>query len=195
MTVVQPGSGRAEIENVDGVLEIAVPVKARGFVIPFMIFWLTMWAIGEYTVSAQFVEKIQTAPLAGNVFTLVWLCLWTIAGPYALYQTLWLAFGTELMSLSLSQLEHSRKVLGITFRKRIYLVKDITKLRTAPAVAHKLRGKYERPLPDASSIAFDYGRSSIIMASGIDEAEADYIRSEMVKYSRSLALTSRIEST
>ena len=183
MTLVLPGAGRATLQQANGALTISIPIKFSGYIIPFMMAWLVGWAFGEYSALSHLLFDSPGPQIGGRLFLMVWLIGWTIAGPYALWSTLWMVFGREHITVGLSQLEHRRQIFGLFYRHRGYLLDQISKIRIAPAVANKLRGRYQTPLPDASSVTFDYGRSTIVLTPGIDEAEANYIVNEMCKFS------------
>jgi hypothetical protein len=189
MSIDQPGRGTAFVERSDSALRIVVPVKRHVFVIPFLMAWLVGWAVGEYFAVNQLLSGSQSMPTGGNIFMIAWLFAWTMAGPCVLWQVLWMAFGSEGITVTLSHLEHQKRVFGRAIRTRIYSIKDIANLRTAPAVSNRLHGEDQQALPDASSVAFDYGRSTIVVTPAIDEAEASFLCSEIGKYNLDIGRT------
>lgn len=191
MAMVAPGKGRAVIENHGAGLRITIPARTEFFITAFLGVWLVAWAFGEIFVPYTFLVELSDKPIATPVrlFTIVWLAGWTLGGMWALSIFLWNVAGKEVIELTSTTLRR-RKQIPIFSRSKEYAIADIAGLRTAP------RARTIWPLPfnmnmaplsfRDGTIAFDYGRDTHYLGSGLDEADARYAIDEMSRRVKSL---------
>ena len=184
-----PHGGVSTISREAGVLRITVPALVPGATLVFVAFWLILWSVAGLVALSSLLGKLVGGYGAGpslvngsSLFLAVWCVLWVFGEVYATKYVFWGLFGREDIIVSQSGLEHRKTCLGIS-RSKSYQVSIISRFRTAPAVSNKLRGEGDdNPVPDASSISFDYGSKSVIMASGMDDAEATRIVEEVRRF-------------
>lgn len=192
MAVVQPGKGRAVIENNGVGLRITIPAAMQLFPTAFMGFWLIGWAVGEVMVSYQLLQgRPNTDPSeAGSLFLIAWLGAWTLGGAWAFSMFLWNIAGKEIIELTSTTLKR-RKQIPIFSRSKEYAVASITNLRSAPPPPsywwYNQQNLSLLTFGDGT-ISFDYGRSTYHLASGLDEADAKHVIGEMCKRVKSLCL-------
>ena len=170
-----------------GLLRVTIPALYPWSSLVFLSFWLIGWtAAGAAFFLALIAMLIRPDGVGLDTFFLgAWCALWVLAEVLAIKALFWGLFGKEHIIVGLTALEHRTTCLGIS-RSKSYRLSSISRFRTAPAVSHKLRvgiGRRRRaPVPDSSSISFDYGSKSVIMASGMDDAEATRIVEEIRRF-------------
>jgi hypothetical protein len=128
----------------------------------------------------------------GNLFLLFWLCGWTVGGFFAIKTLLWNLKGKEIINMGQGYLSIARK--GLLFSKtKTYDLKEAKKFRSQEETNDfsAFRGGRRNNLVAFyanGTIRFDYGLQTVKFASGIDEAEANYILDKL-KTSRILTET------
>lgn len=184
MAIVAPGKGRAVIENHGTGLHITIPARTEPFITAFLGIWLIAWAFGEIFVPYSFLIGLsdEPVPVPAKLFALVWLAGWTLGGLYALSIFLWNVAGKETLELTATTLKR-RKQIPIFSRSKEYAVASITDLRAASrtqAFWPLAINVNMMPLSFRDgTIAFDYGRDTHHLGSGLDEADARYVIAEM----------------
>jgi len=191
MAIVAPGKGRAIIENKGADLRITIPARTELFITAFLGVWLIAWAFGEIFVPYTFLIALSDKPVppSARLFAAVWFAGWTLGGMWALSIFLWNVAGKEIIELTSTTLKY-RKQIPIFSRSREYVIASIAGLRAAS------RAQAFWPLPfnmnmaplsfRDGTIAFDYGRDTYHLGSGLDEADARYVIAEMCKRVKSL---------
>jgi hypothetical protein len=168
-----------------GVLRITIPALYPWSSLVFLVFWLVLWmaaCVGFFLILIAMVIGPNKVAL-GTFLLGAWCALWVFAGVLAIKALFWGLFGKEHIIVGLTGLEHRKTCLGMS-RSKSYRLSRISRFRTAPAVSNKLRvGRSRRTLVlDSSSISFDYGAKSVVMASGMDDAEATRIVEEIRRF-------------
>ena len=120
MAIVEPGKGRAVIEQNGTGLRITIPAKPQVFVTLFLAFWLIGWAVGEVIVSYQL---LSDRPLGGggSIFMMAWLGAWTVGGAWAASTFLWNIGGNEVIELNSTTLKR-RKQIPVFSRSKEFAV-------------------------------------------------------------------------
>lgn len=190
MAVVEPGKGRAIIEPVGAGLRITIPASPAFFTTAFIGLWLIGWAVGEVMVARQLLFGVpgRDIPIAGGLFMLAWLALWTLGGALAFATLLWNLTGKEIIELTGTTLKQ-RKQIPVFSRSKEYAVANITRLRPAPLPNMPFWFRQQNMFPlnfKDGTISFDYGRDTHHLASGLDEADAQFVIEEMCKRVKSL---------
>ncbi|MFZ5673446.1 MAG: hypothetical protein ACOZAM_10840 [Pseudomonadota bacterium] len=190
MAVVEPGKGRAILEPTGAGLRIIIPAAPAFFSTAFLGFWLIGWAVGEVMVSRQILGGLSgnDGPFPASLFLLAWLALWTLGGIWAIGAFLWNLTGKEVIELTSTTLKR-RKQLPIFSRSREFAVANIARLRPATLVDEASWSRRQNVSSLSfkdGTIAFDYGRDTHHLASGLDEADAQYVIAEMCKRVKSL---------
>lgn len=192
MAIVEPGKGRAILEQNGAGLLITIPAAVQAFGTIFLAIWLIGWAVGEIMVSRQLLSgELSHDPSGGGaLFSIVWLAGWTLGGGWALYCLLWQLAGKEIIELTSTTLRQ-RKQTPLFSRSREYAIANMSNLRVAPPQPQYYQGKYiiSGPGFKGGAISFDYGRDTYHLASGLDEADAKYVIGEMEKRVKSLSLS------
>lgn len=190
MAVVEPGKGRAILEPTGTGLRIIIPAAPAFFSTAFLGFWLIGWAVGEVMVSRQLLGGLpgNDGPFPASLFLLAWLALWTLGGFWAISAFLWALTGKEVIELTSTTLKR-RKQLPIFSRSKEFAVANIARLRPATLVDEASWSRRQNVSTMSfkdGTIAFDYGRDTHHLASGLDEADAQYVIAEMCKRVKSL---------
>lgn len=186
MDVIEPGKGRAIIENHSDGLRITIPARTYLFTTVITVIWFPFWIFGAMVVP----YKLVTEPLSfGTTYLAFWLTLWMLGGAWALNVLLWNLAGREIIDLGATTLRR-RKQIPLFSRSREYAVASIAGLRLAPPRTY--RYYYQQDMSflnfdDAGAIAFDYGRDTHRLGSGLEQADAHYVIQEMRKRVKSLA--------
>jgi len=177
---VKPFSARHTIDDLGDTLKITIPSKKNWFQILFMGFWLVGWAFGEVTVLGSLISGEGFG--GPSLFMIAWLGGWTIGGGYALYILFWQLLGNEIIQVSNSTIITSRSVFGFGFPKE-YSAEYIKALRMSTSSSSNDMFGWSRASRfyglGGGLIAFDYGAKTVNFGSGIDEAEAKQILSEI----------------
>lgn len=189
----QPALPRYTSENTGFSLKITIPSKKNWFVILFLGFWLTMWAVGEVAVGAGIIIEVIKMLIKGNFaelvfeslfggfFMVIWLAIWTAIGGFALYTWLWNINGTEAIEVSGESIQITHRVFSFGKPKE-YTVGHIKDIRTVPIHSNGIWGfrlaRFTWGVPPGT-LAFDYGAKTINFGSGCEEAEAKMILKEI----------------
>jgi hypothetical protein len=180
-----PYPGVSSMTSEAGVLRVTIPALYPWSSLAFLIFWLIGWtAAGGAFFLVLIAMLIRPDGVGlGTFFLGAWCALWVFAEVMAIKALFWGLFGKEHIIVGLTALEHRKTCLGMS-RSKSYRLSSIARFRTAPAVSNKVRvGRRRRAVvPDSSSISFDYGSQSVIMASGMDDAEATRIVEEIQRF-------------
>jgi hypothetical protein len=190
---VVPPTPRFQVEPLDTATRITIPSKKNWFIILFMGFWLMGWALGEVAVLGIILTSVlgiafgktvaASASFAGiSGFLLIWLGAWTVGGGYAIYTWLWQIAGKEVIEISSASISIAKKVLSFSHPKE-YEASYIQSLRVSPPIQSTWSpfGSTGRVWGTGEGIiAFDYGAKTYRFGSGLDEAEAKMISSEIM---------------
>lgn len=194
-----PHSGVSAITHEGGALRVTVPALVPWTTLVFVIVWLIAWTAGGVFAYSSLIHGLQGASSsfhrisASTIFLAAWCVGWIFGEVYAVKYLAWGLFGREHIIVGLTGLEHRTTCLGMS-RSKSYQLSSISRFRTAPAVSNKVRGKDDDdPVPDASSISFDYGSKSVIMAKGMDDAEATRIVEEIQRFNGLLKPRDRVD--
>jgi hypothetical protein len=147
-------------------LEWRIPARRRPLQLIGVGVWLVAWAIGELTVPPAMLRAAwQTSLILG-----AWLALWTVAGVSTIRWWLWLATGSELVSLQPGLLVLHRRALGYAESRACELA-SIRNLRVLPPESTR-RSTH-------GSVAFDCGTTTLRFGDGLDQAEAALVIAEL----------------
>jgi hypothetical protein len=170
----QPADSRITIVDTSQGLRIVMPCRRSWFVILFLGFWICGWAVGEVTVSRQFLQG--DAPPDGEVFMLTWLGVWTIGGLFAIYAWLWQMVGKEILTVHGQKFRTRRDIAGVGFDKDYDLVqmRDL-RMQLSGFSPIDLSSSLQLWGVGGGVIAFDYGARTYRFGAGLDEAEAKQV--------------------
>lgn len=191
---VVPPLPRFSVETLETGTCITIPSRKNWFAIAFLGFWLMGWAFGEIAVLGVVGTSIFAA-LSGKAteasagflgvsgFLLIWLAGWTVGGGFALYTFFWQVAGKEVIEVSNSAITIAQKIFSFS-RPKEYESTHIQALRVSPPIQSMFS-----PWSNAGRfwgigdglIAFDYGAKTYRFGSGLDEAEAKMILSEITQ--------------
>lgn len=156
------GLERITIRETEDGLGVHVPPVRNVPLILFMIVWLGGWAMGEVFA----LSEIMRGPLLGpNLFLLVWVSIWTVAGVGAVAVLCWQFAGTERLFITAGAVVHDWGV-GPFRRQKVWHPGEAVDFRRAPPsltqnnVAASNRG-----------IAYDAGGRTRFFGSGMTSAE------------------------
>jgi len=179
---IKPFSARHTTDDLGDTLRINIPSQKQWFLILFMGFWLIGWAFGEVSALGMFFGGQGFG--GPGLFMIAWLGGWTIGGAWAIYILAWQLFGKEVIEITNQAIITKRVVFGLGFPNE-YSFEYIKVLRVSVNVntndmfgwsrAGRLYGL------SGGLIAFDYGSKTINFGSGIDEAEAKQILTEITQ--------------
>lgn len=190
----QPALPRYTSENTGFSLKIIIPSKKNWFIIIFLGFWLTFWAVAEVGVGGgmlvgviqmlfegKFLELLVEG-LFGGLFMLIWFTLWTVGGGFALYTWFWNMTGKKVIEVTGESVQIAHRIFSFGKPKE-YTVSHIKDLRTVPTIWHGLWSfrratRFTWGVPPGT-LAFDYGAKTVNFGSGCEEAEAKMILKEI----------------
>jgi hypothetical protein len=169
METVKAKKGRAKISWESGSLQMEIPSRKSIFIL-FLIVWLAGWAFGEISVGSNIMQKKS---MGLNPFMIVWLIGWTVAGLFAFTILAWNLFGSEILTANSISLKISIGIGKLRYNRQ-YDMSQVNKMRVVPKPP-VFMNQEEFMHFRSGRISFDYGMRTYRFASGIDEAEADYI--------------------
>jgi len=192
---VVPPTPRFKIETTEtNATRFIVPSRKNWFTIFFLGFWLTGWAFGEIMVLGIMATSIfgavagkapnaTTGLLGVSGFLLFWLAGWTVGGGFVIYTFFWQVAGKEVIEVSASGITIANKIFSFSRPKEFdsQYVKDLRVSQPADSMwspwgrAGQFWGRGQ------GIIAFDYGAKTYRFGSGLDEAEAKMILSEIAQ--------------
>jgi len=171
-----PSTGRATIiENFDSV-EIIVPAKRNGFVLPFLEVWLCAWLFGEVSVLKELAHGISAGP---SLFMIVWLGGWTAGGVFAFRTFLWSLIGKEVITVGQGAITVDKKN-ALFYKAKTYDLHEAKNFRAEEEPGSndlfgQNRSRTFFNLKNSGTIRFDYGMETIKFADSIYEPEANFI--------------------
>ena len=178
---IKPYSARHATEDTVDSFRITIPSQKQWFQILFIGFWLVGWAFGEFTVAGSLISGKGFG--GASLFMIAWLGGWTIGGGYAMYILFWQLLGSEIIHVSNSGITTSRSILGFGLFPKEYSSEHIKALRVSASVSTNDMFGWSRASRfygmGSGIIAFDYGARTVNFGTGIDEAEAKQILSEI----------------
>ncbi|WP_020559718.1 hypothetical protein [Thiofilum flexile] len=169
MAKVKVEKGRATINNLPQGIEVIIPSKKRYFMIVFLSFWLFGWFFGELGAIKNLLDWEDKLP---NLFMIVWLCGWTVGGAFAIVTWFYNVKGKEVVRIDGQELKYVRDFF-LFKRSKEYDVINIKDLRVNLNSSNNNGIEYLGI--SGGTIAFDYGRSTHVFGTGLDEAEAKHI--------------------
>lgn len=168
---VVPRDGRHNIEWVDGVEQIRLPMRRNWFVLLFLCVWLTGWTVGGF---AAVVALVQTH----EPFLALWLCGWALGWVFAASTIVTQIWGAEIIRASPMGVEVSKG--GGPFRRTWRYRADAIRHLRSFEPASDLFGMRSMQTPiwirnKVGAVKFDYGADTIFLAAGVDEPEGRQI--------------------
>ncbi len=122
---------KAKISRKPQGLEILIPAQSHIFVVGFLCFWLTGWAMGEYFAIKSLFFSDQALPLPAVIFMIVWVSLWTVGGIAAITAVLWMLFGRVMVSIDSRYLTITSQVLSLKKSNSVD-IQQIKNIRIGP---------------------------------------------------------------
>lgn len=169
-----PGARRSISRQTPRGLTIEIPAKRNFFMILFGGFWLCGWALGEAVVTRMLFFEV--GPAVSNLFALIWLGLWTVAGVAVGASWAWTVAGRTVLEVANGMLTLRHRVFGLGF-SRAYDARQIKRLQTRNRSNSKDWAKSEGPF--AGPIGFDYGARTVRFGAALDWSEAKMIIDEL----------------
>jgi len=178
----RPYNGHATFNETYNGLEVIIPTKKNWFIIIFLGAWLGGWTMGELLVISSLTGFLGGQMGFGNLFLLFWLCGWTTGGFFAFKTFLWNLKGKEVINFGQGYLSIEKK--GMLFSKpKTYDLKEMKKIRVQEDNNDNGFWGGQRnnfgTFNSNGTLRFDYGLQTVKFASGIDEAEANYILNKL----------------
>jgi hypothetical protein len=174
MPKVNPSTSRVTVIDDPRGLRLLIPTKRNWFLIFFMGFWLSMWAVGEIMVPTQFLKGEM--PGITTIFLLTWLGCWTVGGAFAIYMWLWNLMGRQIITVHGHALTTRRDIGGYGFDKE-YDLAQVRDLRVSVMgfKAWDFSASLQFWGLGGGVVAFDYGAKTCRFGTGLDEAEAKLV--------------------
>lgn len=183
MAVVEPGKGRAIINNDDAGLRIIVPAEIRILPLAFIAVWSFIWVGGGISIFV----RLWRDGLNAEPFGLAWPLIWVFGCGWMLYSLLWTFTGREIIELRSTTLNYCRQTWLIR-QRREYAVANISNLRATALSYADLYSPRVMPFAsfDRCAVSFDYGGATHRVAMSLREADAKHLIGEMCKRVKSL---------
>ena len=175
-----PGQPKATTRDGPEGFEIVVPAPRNVFLLGFLAIWMVGWTVGWVSGFAQLLSG--TGGVGVDLFMLVWLTVWTLGGAFAGAVLAWGLAGRETVRLETRALVVRRSVFGLG-RSREYDLPHVARLRVAPEGFNPFdfRSGLRFWGLGGGPLAFDYGASTVRVGAGVEEAEAQALRDELVR--------------
>jgi hypothetical protein len=160
---------RFHIER-DGACEwVRIPARRSWFVLPFLLFWITMWTAGGCMAIYSLATDFQR-------FVLIWLVGWTAGWLFAASTISWQLSGAELLRVDGGDLHRTVRMWGYR-KERVYRGSEVRQLAASPASLFQLQQATYPPLFNVpmGGAKFRYGGRMVHIAAGLDEAEGGAI--------------------
>ena len=163
------------VETVDGRERIRIKAQRSIFAMLFLPFWLTGWTVGGIAAITQLMQRF-------DLFLLIWLCCWALGWIAATVVLAWMFFGSEILTVTGSDLEIRRSIPGWS-RRKLYRGSEIRGLRASAPPAWPYRNQINLPFQSmrTGSVQFSYGARTIYAAAGLDEPEGTMIVERLAK--------------
>lgn len=175
----RPYNGQAILNYTFNELEIIIPTKKNWFLIIFLGAWLGGWTIGEFFAIGTLTGFMGGGIGFANFFMLFWLCGWSVGGFFAIKTFIWNLTGKEIITFGQGQLTISKKG-SLLSKPKTYDLNHVKKLRAKEEENiyggfWGGRNNFGGMNSSNGTMKFDYGLQTVKFASGIDEAEANFI--------------------
>jgi hypothetical protein len=161
-------AGRLKWERTGTGIRVEIPARIDWWVL-FYVVWLAPWSVAGWRVSVDIFIKHDL-----SVFNLFWLPVWALGECFVAALIIWRLTGSTTVVLDPSQLDITRRSMGIQIDKRTFRCADVRNLRYIPAGN---RGR--RSLP--SQIGFEANDKTRKFASGIEDIEAFALIDKMLE--------------
>lgn len=198
MAIVEPGKGRAVIEQDGTGLRITIPASMHIGTTTVLTLWLIFWAAGEIVIARTLFQGFAEGPSAAQMlFMIIWPAVWTLMGAWSAGLLLWNVIGKEITELNPTMLKH-RKQISIFNRSREYNVANIVHLRptlSLPSSFWFYRLTLALLTFKDGAISFEYGHDTRYLASGLEEADAKYVIEHMCRQVKSLRVVTATDAT
>lgn len=161
---------RFRLRIVDGHQLIEIPARRNWFIIPFLMFWLSIWTVGGITAFVSLFSNF-------SLFICFWLGAWAVGWIFVAATLSWQLTGKELVRSVGQDLEIGYQMLGAK-RMKLYCGSDIQRLSVDGA--GNLMRLFQISIPfyhgaNFGTMKFDYGPKTFRFGSSIEEAEAHSI--------------------
>jgi hypothetical protein len=175
---VAVAAARFTIIDTPSKLELVIPARRRWWLLIFLAAWEVGWAVGEVSVIATLAKAHHHS---NGIFLAAWLVGWTLGGAAVIVAIAWIVLGKEMVEALAGEFA-VRRAVGPFGRTHEYELAAMRNLRVAalefdpfsPVMAFRWLGI------SGGRLAFDYGARTFRFAAGVDEAEADAIRSALL---------------
>ena len=144
-------------------LGIHIPPSRRLGAVAFLSFWLCGWAAGEYFALGELLSGGFSVP---DLFLIVWIVPWTIAGAGVLWVIAWQLFGVEQLFFTAGALVREWRLLWMG-RRRVVPGADILSV--------KVDGKMRNDLAGLGSVIVETSGRTMRIGSGLDAYEAELV--------------------
>lgn len=167
-----PTSDRLTVDRLAGSTVITLQSKKHWLLAAFMSFWVCGWTVGGLTVASEFLFG-EGAPSEVRLFSLAWLGGWLVGEIFVIGTLLWMFFGRERITISLTALTHAY-VVFVQFRKKNYAPELVRNMRFEEQESAQHAGWRKNSL-ESRNLRFEYGTKTVSMGRSIDRGEAEAI--------------------
>lgn len=157
------GPLRIAVRETEDGLGIYIPPARRFGIVPFLLVWLCGWAAGEWFVLA---ELVFGGINASDLFLLVWLVPWTVAGLGTIWIICWQFFGEERLYFTADALVRDWKMLWFGAR-RIVSGRDIRSV--------VVDGKISNDVAGFGTVKVETSGKTMRIGSGLPEYEGQLV--------------------
>jgi hypothetical protein len=163
--------GRISLDQgLNGTL-LRIPSK-KDWKILFIAAWLAFWLAAPFSLMLRAFHSLAQ-PKSTDWFSLLWGVGWIFGIWFAVSSLVWSLGGIEFLRLTPSEIELTRSVFGVVFKRRLTPTREVRNLRYT---LHSSSSRRYR----LGCICYEDNQGTVRVGAGLDDAEALAIIDQML---------------
>jgi hypothetical protein len=163
--------GRILLEDEPAGKLFLIPSK-KSWEIPFVAVWLAFWLVAPYHLVTSAWRSLSN-PATADWFNALWGIAWVFGIVFALGTLLWGFGGQEKLRVTMAEVELTRSLFGLVFRRRVTPTIEIRNLRYTPEISGHRR---HRP----GCISFEDRQGTVTFGKPLSEGEGLAVIEQML---------------
>lgn len=148
-------------------LTIEIPAPRHWFIILFFVVWLCAWVLA---LDSLIDELSQPEQVDGQLFSVLWLAIWTAGGLLVSHEVIWQITGLEVITIRPEAITIARNTTVWTRKKR-YEMSHVSDLRLVESEPLFTLDR-QKTFTAKGHLQFKYKRKKIAFGHGLSEPEA-----------------------